>query len=342
MKKYGLGLMVLLALTALTIYILNHKPDGTIDPSISALSIEDTSSITRVFLTDKSDHRILLDRIDEGTWKVNQNYMARQDVVQNLLGTIKLQKLRTPVPKSMFKNVVTKIAGTHTKVEVYTTDNKQPELIFYVGGSTQDQNGTFMLREGAEEPVIMHIEGHYGFLGPRYTVNLNAWKSNAVFSYPDVRLKEIKRIELRISNNPKASFAIEMRDDQPILLDFKGNPVNEVNPERIYDYLRRFQKVHFEGWEETKTEDFRDTILAGTPLEIYTLTDIHGKTTEVRTYLKPAPEGGMDYEDQPITHDLDRMYGLINNSDFVLLQYYVFDPLRVDINWFTAPAIVDK
>lgn len=335
-------LILLLLVTGILLFVMSKRTTSTIDGSWADFSIGDTAQITKVFLTDKSDHRILLERIDNGSWKVNGQFKARQDVVQNLLGTIKLQRLRAPVPKSMFNNVVAKIAGTHTKVEVYLNHSATPEKVFFVGGSTQDQSGTFMLLDGADQPAVIHIEGHYGFLGPRYSVNLNVWKSTEIFNYPGERLKEIVSIELKNFLYPNASFKIEMTGNQPFLYASNGQKVEPADPGKLYDYIRRYSKIHFEGWEETKTVGFRDSILRNAPIEEYIVTEKSGRVVRVKTFLKPAPPEGTDYEDNPITHDLDRMYGLVNDTDFVLLQYYVFDPLNVELSWFKSEAIVNK
>jgi hypothetical protein len=342
MKRNILLLVLVLAVGALAVYFLQNRSKSTIDGDWSRFNIQDTARITKVFLADLNNHRILLERMEDRSWRVNGKFDARPDVVQNLLGTIKLQQLRAPVPKSMFNNVVRKIAGTHTKVEVYLDGNPIPDKVFYVGGSSPDQSGTYMQNEGAEQPALVHIEGHYGFLGPRYSVNENVWKSTAIFSYPSERLKDIVEISLTYPSQPQESFIIRITDGQPEIFNIDGVPVKAINTERVYDYIRRFRQVHFEGWEETKSEAFRDSILNSQPLERYKVTDKTGKTNEVLTFLKPAPPGGMDYEDQPITHDLDRMYGWINNSEFVLLQYYIFDPLRVKVDYFRNSEIVDK
>ena len=43
---------------------------------------------------------------------------------------------------------------------------------------------------------------------------------------------------------------------------------------------------------------------------------------------KPVKKGSEDYDGNPIDCDLDRLYGYLNNKDFVVIQHVIFDPLE--------------
>ena len=58
-----------------------------------------------------------------------------------------------------------------------------------------------------------------------------------------------------------------------------------------------------------------------------------GEQTTLKSFLKPL-KSGIDIDGNPIDHDQDRMYGLMNNTEFMIIQYFVFDPLNHDIQYF--------
>ena len=44
--------------------------------------IEDTSTITRIFLADKQDGEVLLTRVGDSTWMVDNDHLANQPMVK--------------------------------------------------------------------------------------------------------------------------------------------------------------------------------------------------------------------------------------------------------------------
>lgn len=330
---YGLfGISIL----GLALYFTLDNRSSTIKTQLRNFAVEDTASITKIYLADKSDKTILLERQENGIWRLNGKYQARQDVVNNLLGTIKTVTLRSPVSKAMFESVVKRMAGSSTKVELYKNGENTPFKVYFVGSSNQDHTGTFMLMENSTIPFVMHVEGHYGFLGTRYTTKENDWRSNALWTFPGEEIKTIASIKVDKKYNPTMSFEIrKSNDDFYELFDLAGNKMNGVSQKKIRFYVKQYQSVSYEGFEETRRADYKDSVMANLPIrEIYTVTTISGEEITIQTYQKPLPNGGMDYEDNKIEIDMDRMYGLINNNLFVVIQYYVFDPLNVDITFF--------
>lgn len=328
---FGLGLAIMLGV----IWIMNNNSTTTVDTQLRDFAVEDTSAITKIFLADKADQTILLERLEDNSWLVNGEYKARQDVVNNLLGTMKTLTLRAPVSKAMFENVVKRLAGGSVKVEIYQNGENTPMKVYYVGSANQDHTGTFMLLENSTVPFVMHVEGHYGFLGSRYTTRLNDWRDNSIWNFKGERLKNIASIKLEKKYAPEKSFEIRKEgEDTYGLYTLSGRKVSAVQ-EKLRFYIKQYEAVAYEGFEETKRPGFRDSILTNTPIkEVYTLTDVNGNTTTINTYDKPMPKGAQDYQDNPIDKDMDRMYGLLNNEEFVVIQYYVFDPLNLDIEFF--------
>lgn len=323
--KRSLVFIVILILSLLALYLFNTEESGTLKTENSEFAVEDTASITKIFLADKSDKTILLEKQANGTWLLNNKYLARQDALNNLLYTVKELRVRAPVPKSAFENIIKNIAGKSVKVEIYQGGTK-PEKVYFVGSSNQDHSGTYMLMEHSSVPFLTHLEGHYGYLGTRYFTNENEWRSSSIFKYA---IDEIKKIEVLYPEAPERDVIIVQNDEgafgllNPETAEFIPN----IDSLAFYRFINLFKTVNFEGFEETKSEAFKDSILAQMPKVIYAVTNQLGIRKEVKAYLKPVPAGYQDYDGNDIQYDLDRLYGYIDNRDFVVIQYYVFDPL---------------
>ena len=94
--KHWLYTLLGVAVAAIAIYFAMNNQSSTIKTQLRDFAVEDTASVTKIFLADKADNTILLERQDDGTWKVNDTYLVRPDVINNLLGTINTITLRAP------------------------------------------------------------------------------------------------------------------------------------------------------------------------------------------------------------------------------------------------------
>src|SRR5690606_25791813 len=112
--------------------------------------------------------------------------------------------------------------------------------------------------------------------------------------------------------------------------------IQPIDTAYLARYLLRYNQINFEGFEETKTEGYIDTIKSSTPEIIYTVTDVNNIKQTIKLYYKPAHEGAEDYDGNKIEFDLDRLYGWLNDEDFVVIQYQIFDPLKKKAEDFMA------
>ncbi len=324
-NKFYFILLIALALIALTLYLTRRS--GTIPQELKDFAIEDTASVSQIFLAGKSGQSIHLIR-KESHWEVNGKYHARKDAVDVLLKTLLRMDVKSPVPQASFETVVTNLAAEHTKVEIYTAGN-EPEKVFYVGGSTADNYGTYMMLEKSSTPFIMHIPGFAGYLSTRFFLDENAWRDVGLFRY---RFDEIKSVTLENIRQPEQSFtAINHGNNQFDLLYASSNqPYRGFDTLKVKEYLSAFKKLNFERFVDELTETQIDSVFQLSPEYIIRLEDTYGKTTQLKATLRKA-----ELDDEYYQYDVDRMYGRIDeNDELVIIQYFNFDPLFRDIDDF--------
>ncbi len=334
MKNNRILIFLVILLTVTVVYFIFTNKRYTIKKELRDFAVEDTGSIDKLFLADKSGHSATLTREGPARWLVNGKYLARQDAINNLLFTLCKMTVRAPVAKAREENVLKEMAGINQrKIEIYSKGQLLKTI--YVGAESADRQGTFMLLENSSVPFELHIQGHRGFLQTRFITDERLWRDAGIFVYDD---RDIRSIHVNYTESPQNSFT----------LNYSGNGFPAIIPAIIpavpikglpdtlksRRYLSEFRRI---GYEYVVTESFpqssKDSILASKPWVEITVTDQTGKKNKVKGYHRATPS---DTEPQPgdPPFDTDRMYALLNDSDFVLVQFYQFDRILKPAGYF--------
>ncbi|HZV68179.1 MAG TPA: hypothetical protein VFG10_01495 [Saprospiraceae bacterium] len=169
-------LIALVIIASLAFYFYKSKKDSStnIDRTESNFKIEDINSIGRIILTNKSGDRSDLKRVGDH-WTINDAHKARQTSVDHLLRGINRQHLEHIPNKAANENILTSIAVNGIHVEIFDRAGKEL-LNYYVGGVTQDERGTFFLKEGGAQPYCLVEPGFEGGLRARYALQAVDWR----------------------------------------------------------------------------------------------------------------------------------------------------------------------
>lgn len=355
MKKRNIILIIVAAVAlvaaAVTTLVLSKAPFK------QDFHIEDTSSITKLFLADKESNEVTLTKEGDSTWVVNGTYAANQPLVDLLLETLNTMRIRQQVNKNAIPNAIKDLAAHSVKVEVYQQvpfinwfggkiklfTREKLTTTYFVGRETQDMMASFMYREGDEVPYIIHIPGFRGFLTPRFIADPLKWRSHTIV---DLNVKEIERIELEIPATPEESFAI-VRDGDGFAMELAQSHqrTNGFDTARVAQMLSSFTWLNFDEFASIVPHSFADSCVSGTPRAILRITDTQGNTTELKTYIKytnPKDLEAMPDKEMYETFDLNRLYAILNHgvcsvgnqNDTVLIQYYVFDNILQPASYF--------
>ncbi len=336
MKKNTLIIIITLILVLIAGLLYFSRTSSTFRDREKAFAVKDTASVTRIFLADKMNRTILLERVNAGEWRLNGTYLARQSGVELLLETMRNLVARYPVPKNAHDNIVSQMASQSTKVEVYQEvyridlfdrvrlfPHEKLTKVYYVGSATADNMGTFMLMDGADFPFVVQLLGLRGYVAPRYSTLEKDWRDHTVFK---TKLYDIREVTMEIPRDPGNSYRVVNGDEGITLTGLTGNAPMPYDTLRMLNFLTAFTDLRFESLITGIEPEVQDSIVNSEPMNILTLVDAEGNKTRVKTFFKPNADGTFDTEGNVYAYDVDRLYGLVNDGqDFVLLQYYVFD-----------------
>ncbi len=344
MKKNRIIIILTLVLAIFAVILLFSNKKSTI---VDDFAVEDVSTITKIFMGDKLNNKVTLERIDEQNWKLNKDYNASRQLMNMLLETINELKVREPVSKAGRNNVIKWLAARSVKVEIYQMvyrinlfdkiklfKHEKLTKVYYVGGETQDNMGTFMQMEGAEDPSIVYIPGFRGFVSPRFSAVETDWRAHDLF---DIKISDLKSVKLVYPNFPDSSFEITRNGRSFDLKLLATNQiVNQYDTLKVLEYLSSFTNISFEAFRNNIGKHAIDSLTRDKPLHILTVTNISGKSTTITTFPKPADMGQVDDIDNlQVLMDRDRFYALINDGkDFVTIQFFVFDHLIRSADYF--------
>tara|TARA_B110000238_G_C16142569_1_gene447200 strand:+ start:6139 stop:7074 length:936 start_codon:yes stop_codon:yes gene_type:complete len=277
--------------------------------------IEDITIIESIYLSDMKGNQITLLK-HKGFWMINNLYKVRKDAIKTLLETIQSIEVQQPVSENAFNNVVRNLATSGVKVEIYS--NKLLKT-YYVGHTTQNHLGTYMIIKDANNPFIVHIPGFNGFLSPRYGivgagVNINDWRDNTIFILdPD------KIIEIQLNNitNEDLSFHLFPKDN---IVYNKEKEQFKTNTIKVLDYLNNFQNLN--------CESYKNEVLINKSL-LYTL---EIKTSNKKDILKVYKFDKRNKNSNNSAPNVERYYAKLNNGELMLIQKYVFNNVFISIN----------
>ncbi|MCX6281835.1 MAG: DUF4340 domain-containing protein [Bacteroidetes bacterium] len=336
-NKYIIILVVLLAVVALVLVLTNSTT--TFRRSMSDFAVADTSTVTKIFMSDKNNNSVKLSRKETGSWVLNDSYQALKFNIDLMLKTMTDIQVKAPVALAAHNTIVKHLAVNGVKVEIYQMvyrvdfmgirwfPHEKLTKVYYIGGATPDNQACYALMENSEEPYVIYLPGLRGFVTPRYSTIERYWRDLSVFRY---NIEDISSVKLEVPETPEYSF--EVRLDRGRLKSFlslsDNKPMPDLDTLKVLNFLSGFRNVNFEAFLNDMDKHTKDSVLASKPFIIITLSDTLNKTKIVKTYHKPNLFGQKDFTGRILPYDPDRLYALVNGGkDFVLIQYFSFNKI---------------
>ena len=347
MKKHRTSVILIIILVIIAAFMLLKNKKGTFHNSSNSFAITDTSNVTKFFLADKNNNTVKVERSAEGKWLLNDKYEANPMMIEIMLRTFQEIEPKFSVSKGTRNTIIRSMAGKSVKVEIYQRvyfidifkiklfAHEKKTRTYYVGDATMDNNGTFMLMEGSQEPYVVGIPGFRGFVATRYSSMEADWRSHSVFRF---RVPDIKSVTIKLNDTPEKSYCITNQQNRIFtltsLIDNKN--VERFDTMKVVQFLSVFRNLNYERVLDEMLKTKRDSLLATTPTNEIILMDNKGTNHTLKMWKRKADIGQFDMEGNQAVWDLERMYGLIDNSEYMVsVQYFSFNDVLAPLPWFT-------
>jgi Domain of unknown function (DUF4340) len=335
MKKIIIPGIIVIILGLLAYWQYQSKNKSRIHFKENIFAIKDDSKIQKIFMADKNNNTLLLEKMGDDDWMVNGKYKVRKSPLKELLRTLRLMKARNPVPKTAMENVIKDMASDNIKVEVYGKGNALLKS-FFVGSPSNKDRGNYMKLENADQIFVVGIPGFEGYLHTRFSTDENIWRNRAIFEYEP---GEIIKIRVEFPQLDNESFEIKVLKRDSFELTPLGQDVVKIqNPDQrlLASYINQYRKIHAETFLNTLA--IKDSVIQSMPICEITVTNQANDVNKIRIFRKAVDrrtKSQFDQENNPLKYDVDRHYALINGGkDFVMIQQFVFDKILKGYSFF--------
>lgn len=342
MKKKNIvltGLIVILGVLAL--FALNLvRNSGKSDTELLEFSIADTASINRVVIKDAFANVFELKRNAGQNWTDKDGNCIVQEPAHTILETIKNIEFKGYVPKEARENVKKHMTASSIKVDIYTNGNLAKT--WYVGFSTQDHYGTYMLLETPSEksdlPVIMKVKNLNGIIEPRFFADPRRWNCTQIFA---LQKDEIKEVEVKHYDVPERSFTVKNFGNSYEVTNL-GKKLDNIDTSMIVRYLNNYRKIHYEFDNFELTDKQVDSLKKATPFCSLKVTEKSGKISNLKMYHMQGSgtEKGNDFGDET-TYDVNRFWCVLPSGKVVKCQFFMFNPLINGRIYFGIEKVVN-
>lgn len=285
----------------------------------------DPEEIGKIFIVDREGTQTTLER-NKGHWVVNQEFRAYDNAVDNLLDAVGRIEMNFKPPEAMVSTMVKSLATHGLKVEIYNRD-EQKIMAYYLGGTTQDETGTFIIRDGFDQPYVAHIPGWTGNLRFRYNLKGDEWRDKAVFR---ADIDDITEVAVEYPQQKNQSFRILRQESGWKVVPFYEitPPINRPEQEgAVETYLTEFEAIFAETFQNDNPQ--RDSLSHQLPFCSIHLKTLNGGLQEAHFFPR-YPKIPIDQETgvpEPSGDVVERYSVLTNKGDFMVVQEAVFQKL---------------
>ncbi len=303
--------MVLIGLIVFYVYKNKGDQSTTIDRAESNFKIENINTIGRIILTHKDGTRSDLKRVGDH-WVVNDLHRVRQTNIDHLLRGIQTQHLDHIPNRAATENILPSMAVTGIHVEIFDL-NGASLLNYYVGGVTQDERGTYFLKEGSSQPYCLNQPGFDGGMRARYALTPVDWR-DVRFWMED--MDKVDTMKVRYPKQIQHSFVIYKKGS-----GYAVDPMYTTTPRKDGEVTNRV-KSYFTTLSQLACEDYlndapeRDSILQMVPFMEMTMI-YPDKTSSLKFY----PVGPISVSE--FSPPVSRYFIQYEGKDFMIGQHEV-------------------
>lgn len=320
MKRTWIIAIVFLGLIIAAFFLLKGEKGSTasFDTYEGNFAIEDPGSIGRIFIASRTGSIVDLKR-QKDKWVINDKYPVRKSNIELMLQTLRRVSIKYIPAKAANQNIAKEMAVHGIKVEVYDLQGEKLKS-YYVGGSTSDERGTYMLMDGASQPFVVEIPGMDGSIRARFEIPETAWRDR---HFLEINANDIKEVKVEYPRDKNSSFVLERAgknyEVEPLYestIRKKGEPIKS----RADVFLKAISNAACESFENQYPD--KDSIRSLLPWSVYAIRLENGDSIGLTLYPS-GPLMASNFNDEPV----HRFFVDCSCGDFMLAQYGVLREL---------------
>jgi hypothetical protein len=350
MFKSKSSLYFFLALVLLTVGIIIYRFSDR-NQSFRAMetdfSVPATHTVSRIEMINRaSNDTLFLELKESGRWMLNNGLHANELAVKDLLSALSRLRVRQPVSISE-SNTINQILDNEAVevsvfVDAYRIHMGNLKLFpyqrryqhFLVGSNTPDGESTFMRKHSSEMAFVVYRPGFQSGVSSLFSARLLAWIDPVVI---DLSADQIASVEVTVFSEEVNSYILENSPTRGFsifpLVTKDTLAADNFDSTRVARFLASFQNLYFERMLDEDGEKKRKELMFEQPEMKIIVESVSGNRTSLLFYSRKNPEGDSVLSGN-LKHDPNRFYLKINDEDYTLAQYFVFNRIMRPLSFF--------
>lgn len=289
--------------------------NSTISKAQTDFAVSDTSIVTKIIILNGSDSIILSKNISK--WYVNNVFSANINKINNLLSTLFLLQIKSPIPEDAFASVKTKLFN-NTRVIVYS--NKNIINDFYIADFVNN-TGNYAMTSKKQIPFLIYLPSYNFDILKIFSTDIKTWQSKILFEFES---SKINSIFLRNYQYDETFYILKKDNEFEVYQSKIDQNKKDKNSDNIERYLSYYKNVEFVDFYENQSKNILDSLKNEIPIFELEIQNSEKQNINFKAY-KIENNNKIDNT---------KFLGMINNNTLVIAKYYDFDLLLKNYTYF--------
>ncbi len=309
--------------------------------------IDKKFEIEKIKMTSQhEDKKIVLKKKNNDPWVLNQHYQANKAAVEELIQTLHRIEIKRPVKASDQEKVTGELDTEGIKTSVYIKAYMinlgslkflpyvRKHQTFLVGKDAGDQTSTFMKEPSSETSYQTFVPGLERGISSLFNTRKELWINPVII---DLEKKDIEAISLYFYKNPEESYVLQKTENDEFAFFSYEEPRKPLNfqpdSSKVERFLHSFENIRYESLMNDALEKERMERMIKEPAVELSVNQTDGTRIKLTIFERKNIHEKL-FELGGITTDPDRFYIKLENGDFVVAQYYVFNRILRTLSFF--------
>ena len=341
------GLLVIVAILALLAALFVVLPGLSLrQPGEREFRVDRDEELVRVELSRPGEELVALEKTAEGQWLVNDSYHANEQAIRELLSAFMNLEVRRPVPSGQRSQIKDELEEKGVHVEVFAKRHwinipgsagfipRQQRIRHYIAlPQNSDNHGHVMRLSHADMPYEVHLSGMPADMSELLALHAHSWRDPYVAALTP---GEITKVQATVHANETESYQWYLSAGEDLsMLNHEAEVIafDKIDKEKLAPYFHQIQRLHYERLLPGTNEEKPADLLSHKPFYTLIVDDVYDHQTKLEFFKRSATvDGTLQPGDR--LYDTNRFYLRVNDGDYALAQYVVFQPVIRPFSWF--------
>ena len=248
----------LVLLVAIAFSLIDTDSNTTLNSLETQFALTDSSLVQQIVLGEN-----VLDKQQDGSWTINNKYLADQRRITFLLGLLQRVTIKRPASTQVAAQISKAIESQGIAVKTLDA-NGQELLSFKMIGQEEE---TYAALAGAQ-PYIIHIPGVPIEIANWFAVDQAEWRDRHVLF---TTFRTLKKLAVNYPKDAQSSFQIQFDNNF-----YQISGVDKLDSVAVFNYISQFQDFQVSRFVP-KRPSLADSLSLLEPLSVISIEDLYSE-----------------------------------------------------------------